>query len=402
MIKNRVFLVVTPQQYDDPLSGNAKDIALELAQRNIVFYINLPLDIKSIITGFYKPEIRERLLRQLGIKKRIVRKNYKLYTYYPSCFFLSINWIKSRRIHKSLNWINNWLFASRIKRLIKANHIQDYVIFNDNLMTRGLYLKDHLFPEMYVYYIRDNFEGHPYFRRHGIRDQREHFRKADIVLANSEFLRKKAYPYNKRSYFVGQGIHLDRYNPENKGKYMQEFAKLQEPVVAYIGNLTTGRLDLLLLEELAGSMPHITFAFAGPQDSEFKESALHKMKNVKFLGYVGIEKWPDLMEKSAVTINPQLINDFTNGNYPRKIDEYLIFGKPVVATRTEFMTYFDEQVYLALGAEEWQDAIERAIEEDNPTRQEERKKFAANHTWANSTAEIFRYLKLHFGTTYKH
>ena len=401
MIKNRAFLVVTPQQFNDPLSGNAKDIALELAHKNLVFYINLPLDIKSILTGFYKPAIWERLLRQLGIKKRIERKNYRLYTYYPSCFFMSINWLSSRRVHKFFNRMNNWLFAKSIKKLIKSNHIQDFVIFNDNLMTRGLYLKDHLFPELYVYYIRDNFEGQAYFRKHGIRDQREHFQKADIVLANSEFLKKKAYPYNKRSFFVGQGIHLDRYNDSNKGKFAASFQQLKSPVVSFIGNLTSARLDVDLLVSVASDMPHVTFAFAGPEDAEFKHSALHDLKNVVFLGYQGIEKWPDLMDKSAVTINPQLINDFTNGNYPRKIDEYLIFGKPVVATKTEFMNYFGDHVYLALGSEEWKTAIERAIKEDSLEKQLSRVAFAKEHTWANSTSEIYRYLNLYIGTTYQ-
>jgi hypothetical protein len=36
----------------------------------------------------------------------------------------------------------------------------------------------------------------------------------------------------------------------------------------------------------------------------------------------------------------QLSNNLTIGNYPRKIDEYLAMGKPIVATSTKTMQMF--------------------------------------------------------------
>ncbi len=44
----------------------------------------------------------------------------------------------------------------------------------------------------------------------------------------------------------------------------------------------------------------------------------------------------------TICINPQLVNPLTIGNYPRKIDEYLASGKPVVATATQAMEMFRE------------------------------------------------------------
>jgi glycosyltransferase involved in cell wall biosynthesis len=52
-----------------------------------------------------------------------------------------------------------------------------------------------------------------------------------------------------------------------------------------------------------------------------------------FLGAQDVNRLPEYI-KADVCINPQLLNETTKGNYPRKIDEYLAMGKPVVATKT--------------------------------------------------------------------
>jgi glycosyltransferase involved in cell wall biosynthesis len=52
------------------------------------------------------------------------------------------------------------------------------------------------------------------------------------------------------------------------------------------------------------------------------------------LGAQDVNRLPEYIKASDVCINPQLLNETTKGNYPRKIDEYLAMGKPVVATKT--------------------------------------------------------------------
>ena len=80
----------------------------------------------------------------------------------------------------------------------------------------------------------------------------------------------------------------------------------------------------------------------------------------------------------------------TIGNYPRKIDEYLAMGKPVVATRTPAMTIFDRFTYLAENREGYVELIEKAISEDCAKLQEERTRFASSHTWENNVGEIYK------------
>ena len=73
-----------------------------------------------------------------------------------------------------------------------------------------------------------------------------------------------------------------------------------------------------------------------------------------------------------------------------KVDEYLIMGKPVVATYTAFMQSFLPWVYLATGADEYTTALDKAIAEANvPELISGRKEFAASHTWEASVHKIY-------------
>ena len=88
----------------------------------------------------------------------------------------------------------------------------------------------------------------------------------------------------------------------------------------------------------------------------------------------------------------------TIGNYPRKLDEYLALGKPVVATLTEAMKSFEGQVYLCSTSQEFLDAIQFSIEEDPLAgKYLERRNFAFSHTWDISLNKmdnfILNYLK---------
>ena len=78
------------------------------------------------------------------------------------------------------------------------------------------------------------------------------------------------------------------------------------------------------------------------------------------------------------------------GNYPRKIDEYLALGKPVVATYTKAMEMFNEHVYLGHNKEDYIVLIERALQEHNQDRAMLRAGFAKGHTWQNNVAEIYQ------------
>ena len=143
-----------------------------------------------------------------------------------------------------------------------------------------------------------------------------------------------------------------------------------------------------LLEHIATQRPQWSLVLVGPEDEAFQNSKLHKMKNVYFLGNKLPEQLPAYIKGFDVALNPQLINDVTSGNYPRKIDEYLAMGKPTVATATAFMNYFKAHTYLAANKEQYIVMIEKALTENNPQLEESRRTYALTHTWDQNVEAI--------------
>jgi glycosyltransferase involved in cell wall biosynthesis len=134
--------------------------------------------------------------------------------------------------------------------------------------------------------------------------------------------------------------------------------------------------------------------FVGPEDQEFQKSMLHNLSNVYFLGTKKETELWKYLQHIDVCINPQIKNGMTEGNYPRKVDEYLYMGKSVVATRTNFMNSFSNYVYLFDNLTEFEKCIEEALQEGtNFEKIQERKSFAANHSWKNCTEKIYSLMK---------
>ena len=101
------------------------------------------------------------------------------------------------------------------------------------------------------------------------------------------------------------------------------------------------------------------------------------------------------MNALDVCLNPQLVNEITIGNYPRKVDEYLALGKPVIATTTKTMELFKEHVYLCAGLEDYKVAVEKALFENTEENKKQRIQFARSHSWENNVAMIYKYIQQH-------
>jgi glycosyltransferase involved in cell wall biosynthesis len=91
-----------------------------------------------------------------------------------------------------------------------------------------------------------------------------------------------------------------------------------------------------------------------------------------------------------VCINPQLKNELTEGNYPRKIDEYLYMGKPVVAAKTAFMEFFSEYALLYTDLTGFETQIEIGLKKTNDESDiQKRKTFASSHSWPSCAEKIY-------------
>jgi glycosyltransferase involved in cell wall biosynthesis len=390
---NKDVVIVGLQSWDLDIGSNCKNIALEISKHNRVLYVNSPLDRSTVLKNKTKPEVQKRLKILKGEEDCLVKINDNMWNLFPKTVLESVSQLKPDFLFNVLNRVNNKRFAKQIKDAIERLGFKYFILFNDGDMYRSFYLKELLKPELYVYYSRDNFVVVDYWKAHGPKMESELMKKADLVVSNSTYLAEIGKKYNPHSYYVGQGCDISQFNESLINFTPEDIAQIKNPVIGYVGALYSLRLDLDLLQFIAESKPEWSLVLVGPEDAAFKNSNLHKMNNVYFLGQKNPDELPAYVKAFDVCINPQILNEVTIGNYPRKIDEYLAMGKPVIATKTKAMSIFSEYTYQPETKEEYIESITKILNEMNDPKEQERiikrKEFAASHTWENNVNEIY-------------
>lgn len=387
-IKGRDIVVVGQQPWDVSIGSNCKNIAIEWSKYNRVLYVNAPLDRKTLYQSKSDPKIQTRLEVISGSKVGLIQIQDNLWNLYPNVMIESINWIPLQGLFEWLNKRNNQLFAQSIQKAILELGFENIILFNDNDMFRSFHLKEMLQPATSIYYSRDFMLAVDYWKKHGEKLEPELIAKSDICVANSTYLADYCKQYNPASFYVGQGCELDLFMQTDGLPKPADMLAIPSPIIGYVGALQSIRLDIEVLMHISITKPEWNLVLVGPEDDVFKSSPLHQCNNVFFIGSKDPSELPQYIHAFDVCINPQIVNQVTIGNYPRKIDEYLAVGKPVVATKTEAMRIFMEHCFLAEDKNSYIDCITNALTTNSPELANQRRVFAAGHTWENSVALI--------------
>ncbi|MCX6245235.1 MAG: glycosyltransferase [Bacteroidetes bacterium] len=388
MIVNRDIVIISLQAWDIGIGSNCKDIARELSKYNRVLYVNSPLDRMTKLRKRSLPSVKRRIDIINGKSEDLVPISDNLWTLFPRTTLESVSRLPWNWLFDKLNLINNRRFATQILLAIKRLHLSDYILFNDGNMFRGLYMNELLHPRLSVYYYRDNFMAMDFWKVQGHRIQPAIMAKSDIVMANSAYLGKDAQKHNPNTYVVGQGFDHHVYNRQNSDPCPEDIRSIPHPVIGYTGALLSLRLDPGIIRHIAQIHPDWSIVLVGPEDETFRDSDLHRIPNIYFLGQKDPSLIPSYIKQFDVAINPQNLNELTLGNYPRKVDEYLGMGKPVVATKTEFMSMFSHITSLAESHEDYATLIEAALKDNSPELEVRREAYAMTHSWESNVAGI--------------
>lgn len=392
VIFNQDVIIIGQQPWDTEIGSNCKNIAIELSKNNRVLYVNSPLDRITLFRSGKNDKIIKRLKVIKGKENGLIKIKDNLWNYYPDCIVESINWIKNHRLFNILNRVNNKKFARSVDKAIEKLGFRNFLLFNDNEIFKGFYLKEYLKPVLSVYYSRDYMIGVDYWKRHGEKLEPLLIAKSDFCFANSTYLSDYCKKYNPDSYYVGQGCDVKDFENLDGMEKPKDLKDIDTKIIGYVGSLNSERLDIGIIEYIAKKFPNYKVVLVGPEDNCFKLSPLHDAENVIFLGQKPMEELPAYINAFDVCINPQLVNEITIGNYPRKIDEYLAAGKPVIVTATKTMEVFKDFVYIAHHKEDYVNLIEQALNEVDASLAKKRKDFALTHTWENSVKEMMKYI----------
>jgi len=390
MIQGRDIIVVGIQAWDIEIGSNCKNLACEFAKHNRVLYVNPPLVRFTEYRDKHNEKIQKRIRIKQGLEDGLVKIEDNLWNLYPKQSIESINWVPVHSAFKPLNKRNAKRFATDIKAAAEELEFKNFILFNDSSMFLGYHLKELLKPEVYAYYMRDYLVKVPYWQKHGEKIEPKTVKKADVVLTNSEFFEEMCSHINPHSYMVGQGCDISLFSDENDSiEIPEEIKDIPKPIIGYVGSLKSSRLDIDLIEYIAKQRKNWSIVLVGPEDENFKNSNLHNLDNVYFLGRKDESELPNYVKGFDVAINPQLANNLTIGNYPRKTDEYLAMGKPTLGTKTRAMEMFSDYVYLASSKEEYISLAEKALKEHSEELAKNRKEFAKKHTWENNVEAIY-------------
>lgn len=375
------------QPWDIEIGSNCKNIALEFSKTKRVLYVNPPLDRATRWRDSNNPKVIKRLEVIDQERSPFEYINHNLVVYTPNIMMESMNWLP-HYFFRMINKFNSVKFAKSIKSAIDQLSFSNYILFTDSDMFRSKYVSKFIRPKVFLYYTRDNLMTVPYWSKHGEVMEPEIMKEATAVVANSTHLANIASSSNTNSFYVGQGCEVGEYLEADGIEAPIDLLKINRPIVGYTGLLTSRRLSIELIENVAKHLPHVSIVLIGPEEKCFLNSKLHEFKNVHFLGSKKPEELPSYVANFDVCVNPQAINELTKGNYPRKIDEYLAAGKPVVATYTPAMEVFSNHCYLAETSDEFISKITTALFENHSTKIDDRREFAKGHTWAASVDKI--------------
>ena len=381
---NNLDIIITGlQPWHSNIGGNSKNIAEEFSKTNRVIFINPPLDRK---TKYLNNETKE--------NNGLIKLKNNLWVYSPPTILESVNWMP-RILFRFFNRKNNLRFSKDIKKALELLNFESFIMLVDSDMFRSKHLASLLKPKLFIYYTRDNLMTVPYWKKHGGKMEPEIMNTSDFVIANSPYLSGLSKKHNENSFYVGQGCDLTHFKHKNITE-PNDLAKIKGLKIGYVGLLTSRRLNIELIEGLAKLKPEWQIVLIGPQEDCFKKSNLHEINNIHFLGSKDMSLLPSYIQFFDICINPQIINELTIGNYPRKIDEYLAMGKPTVATETPTMEIFKDHVYLGKTSLNYVNCIELALKENSDEKIKNRIQFAKSHTWENNVTEIKKHITIFY------
>lgn len=385
------FIITSLQTWDIEIGSTIKNTALEISKQNRVLYINTPMDLSVRLRGNKQaPAYVRRMSVIKGDVSPLRQINENMWVLDCPFTLLSVNFLPAP-LFNFFNRQNNRRIGQWIVKQAALLGFKDYIHLIDTDIYRSRYLKEYIHPALSIYYRRDYIIGEAYWRKHGTRLEPELAASADIVLANSTRFAAELQAYNPETYPIETGVNLELYDASRSYETPGDIKDIPHPIVGYMGTVNSTRLDGDLLYDIIRQRPDYSFVFTGPEDDGFRQHRIHTLKNVHFLGRKNVEELPAYINAYDVCINPQMINDITDGNYPLKIDEYLAMGKPTVATSTHTMRdIFADHTHLATNCEEWLTAIDTAVSEaGNKELAQQRVAFAETHSWGHSVKKIY-------------
>ncbi|MFP4498034.1 MAG: glycosyltransferase [Vulcanimicrobiota bacterium] len=375
----------------DYLTQRPQVIAGNLAEKHKVFFVDMLKGIKKVIKegDFFKKPVKT-------VAGKIEKINDNLYRYsppnygfafLPTRFDFSTKTAVMDQLHKNLygflikNSLKKLGFNAKYRISLLETPIYHY-------MRKGVGEDVTIFDCIDEISEIEKDKGN-YFQV----AEREIIKKADIVVATSDYLKEKCLQVNDTVYKITNGmsrVFLEEIKPV---LIPERLRNMKGPIAGYVGSLAEW-VDVDIIEHYINRLTDWQFVFTGSvdfvaPDKIEKFDKLMKKRNVYHLGFVDFQQLPAIVDSFDVCLIPfNVESKFVHAINPVKIYEYLSRGKPVVSTHWKEMEIFEDYIEFAEGKEDFADKIRKSYEKNNEELAEKRIDYARQNTWYHRAEKL--------------
>lgn len=336
-----------------------------------ILWISLPL-------SFFKvPQKKERLKLAFSFGKKFKENSTFLInaSFFTPIHPINLPFLKSYFVAKNFIYFS---FPPVFFLLKKYNFLRPEIFFFDVGGVNGNFLS-FVKPKLIIYRMNDDLEGFRKVPSGRLILEKELIKKADLILAVTEDLVKKAKRIkgsSKGIFYLPNGVDLKVFF--KKAKIPKEYKKIPSPRAVYIGSLSDW-FDWNLLISTAKIKKEVSFVIIG-------KGRVPKAlpSNIFFLGEKKYEKLPSFLQYANVGLIPfkesKLIE---NMERPLKFYEYLASGLPPVSTPVgKLKKGMSPFAFFGKNPQEFAKAIDKALSLPKEEREKLKEK-AKEFSWEN-------------------
>ena len=395
-LKDKVIVILGNTRFDSTIRATSLFVARNLANDNKVYFVDYPFTFKDYLTYNRSDELKVRKRKFSLLSDGVIDTdipNFKIIIAPP---VMPLNFLPEGVIFRAALKANEAIIGNRIKKVLKADGIKDFIYINSfNFHYPNIAKK--INPVLTVYQCVDPMII-PYDMKHGIISENKLVKESDLVICTSKALYNEKKSQNPHTYFVPNAADIDHcslaLNPDLP--VYGKLAEMQKPIVGYLGTLER-RMDYDLMLEVVKTNSEKTFVLAGPVWDNYVPQELFKVPNVHIIGPIPYDELPQLVKGFDVAIIPFKKDEVSSTIFPLKLFEYLGAGKPVVITsfNPDLREYTNGVVTYADGEEQFTTALNEVIKSDSQEKIAKRIAVARLNTWAKRTDDIANIISSH-------
>jgi glycosyltransferase involved in cell wall biosynthesis len=211
--------------------------------------------------------------------------------------------------------------------------------------------------------------------------------RSDLVFATAKPLQAIFNSVNPETHLARHGVNHSHFAKAlmPTTRIAPELDGTQRPILGVIGFIDE-RVDLELLEKLAGSNPELSIVIIGRTHVDV--SKLEKYANIKFLGRKPYDRLPEFCKGFSVGLIPFKVNEFTRHVNPIKLREYLSAGLPVVSTNLPEVGIYRSLCTVASTHDEFIQGVRAALKDNSPEARTRRSQAMRQETWEQKVEEL--------------